>query len=114
MRATPSARWLPQDAADVQTLTQDVSTSCGESHSQQSGILESLEAGAEDASFEPILSADEAADLLRIHVKTFQAMARAGEVPCTRMGKYWRFRKSALDRWVSQQLESGHQSRRVS
>jgi excisionase family DNA binding protein len=63
--------------------------------------------------FEPLLEAAEAATLLRIHVKTLQSMARAGTVPCARMGKYWRFRKSVLDAWVEDQLISDHQSRRV-
>ena len=65
-------------------------------------------------SFEPLLTADEAAKLLRIHTKTLQAMARAGKLPCIRMGKYWLFRKSLLDVWVSEQIQSGNQSRRVS
>jgi excisionase family DNA binding protein len=50
--------------------------------------------------FEPILTAEEAAIHLRIHPKTLQKMARAGEVPRIRMGKYWRFHLSALDAWV--------------
>jgi excisionase family DNA binding protein len=50
--------------------------------------------------FEPLLSADEAAAHLRIHPKTLQRLARAGEVPCIRFGKYWRFHLSSLDAWV--------------
>lgn len=53
--------------------------------------------------FEPLLSAEEAADHLRIHVKTLQRLARERRVPTVRMGKYWRFRLSALDQWVSTQ-----------
>jgi excisionase family DNA binding protein len=51
--------------------------------------------------FEPLLTADEAAEHLRIHVKTLQRLARDGRVPSVRMGKYWRFRLSSLDRWVT-------------
>ena len=58
-------------------------------------------------SFEPLLSAEEAAEHLRIHVKTVQKMARDGAIPRIRMGKYWRFRLSALDQWVSAQQELG-------
>lgn len=53
--------------------------------------------------FEPLLTAEEAAQHLRIHVKTLQRLAREQRVPSVRMGKYWRFRLSALDRWVSAQ-----------
>jgi len=66
-----------------------------------------LSEGQVSAAFEPLLTADEAAEHLRIHVKTVQKMAREGAVPCIRMGKYWRFSLSALDQWVSAQQESG-------
>jgi excisionase family DNA binding protein len=67
-----------------------------------------------DEDFEPLLTALEAAQLLRCHEKTVQALARAGKIPCLRFGKYWRFRKSCLDAWVAAQIESDHQSRRAS
>lgn len=69
---------------------------------------------AEDKAFEPLLGAKEAAKLLCVHEKTVQAMARSGEIPCLRMGKYWRFRESALDAWVQERLTSDYQSRRAS
>src|ERR1039458_3205216 len=68
---------------------------------------------AEDGGFERLLGVPEAAELLRVHPKTLQAMARAGTVPCIRMGKYWRFRASSLDEWVRNRLESDNQSRRA-
>lgn len=64
--------------------------------------------------FEPLLSAAQAAPLLGIHEKTIQGMARSGEIPCLRMGKYWKFRESSLDAWVQERLTSDHQSRRAS
>jgi excisionase family DNA binding protein len=63
--------------------------------------------------FEQLLDEEEAAKLLRVHPKTLQALARRGEVPCLRMGKYWRFRESSLDAWVQSKLICEHQSRRV-
>lgn len=68
---------------------------------------------AQHQTFEPLLDIEEAAKLLRIHPKTLQALARAGEVPCLRMGKYWRFRESSLDAWVQGKLICQNQSRRV-
>jgi excisionase family DNA binding protein len=47
--------------------------------------------------FEPLISTDEAAGLLGIHIKTLQLMARKGRIPGKRIGKFWRFRKSELD-----------------
>jgi len=67
------------------------------------------ERSATAAGFEPLLSADEAAEHLRIHVKTLQKLAREQKVPCVRMGKYWRFRLSSLDRWVAGQENQSSQ-----
>ncbi len=53
--------------------------------------------------FEPLLTAEEAAIHLRIHVKTLQKFARERRVPGIRLGKYWRFHLSALDQWVRAQ-----------
>lgn len=50
--------------------------------------------------FEPLLDSEEAAALLRIHPKTLQRMARRGEVVAIQIGKLWRFRRSALNRWL--------------
>jgi excisionase family DNA binding protein len=66
-----------------------------------SGLVESPLRSSTD--FEPLLTAEEAAAHLRIHVKTLQRLARDQRVPSVRMGKYWRFRLSVLDRWVSAQ-----------
>ena len=74
---------------------------------EQGSNIICIDACADDT-FEPLLSAEEAAELLRIHPKTLQALARAGTVPCIRMGKYWRFRKSSLDGWVSENLKFGN------
>lgn len=50
--------------------------------------------------FEPLLDSDEAAQLLRIHPKTLQKMARHGEVSGIQVGKLWRFRASELELWL--------------
>ena len=50
--------------------------------------------------FEPLLDTVEAADLLRIHPKTLQRMARNGEIGGTQIGKLWRFRASELNLWL--------------
>jgi excisionase family DNA binding protein len=52
------------------------------------------------ATFEPLLSDAEAGELLGLHPKTVQRLARGGELPAIRIGRYWRFRASALNRWI--------------
>jgi excisionase family DNA binding protein len=82
-------------------------------HLRSASLIDDDLHGAEESAFERLLGVLEAARLLCVHPKTLQAMARAGAVPCVRMGKYWRFRASSLDVWVRNRLESDHQSRRV-
>lgn len=53
--------------------------------------------------FEPTLTSDQAAQLLKIHPKTLQRMARKGQVPAHRIGDLWRFRASELDSWLRSQ-----------
>jgi excisionase family DNA binding protein len=57
-----------------------------------------------EASFEKLLSQNEAAKLLDIHPETLRRMAVRGEVPALKVGRFWKYRASALDSWVSSRL----------
>ena len=51
--------------------------------------------------FEALLSETEAARFLGgLHPKTVQRMARRGQIPAYRIGRYWRFRASELSAWL--------------
>jgi excisionase family DNA binding protein len=50
--------------------------------------------------FEPLLDELQAGKLLGLHPKTLQRLARQGNIPAIRMGRYWRFRASALNQWI--------------
>jgi excisionase family DNA binding protein len=51
--------------------------------------------------FEPLLDDEQAVQFLGgIHPKTLQRMARNGEVPAYRIGRFWRYRASELDDWL--------------
>jgi excisionase family DNA binding protein len=51
--------------------------------------------------FEPLLSDTEAAQFLGgLHPKTIQRMARRGDLPAYRIGRYRRFRASELNEWL--------------
>ena len=58
-------------------------------------------------SFEPLLSDAQAAELLSIHPKTLQRLAREGAIPAHRIGRYWRYRASELDNWLNSAVHSG-------
>lgn len=57
---------------------------------------------ADNSAFEPLIDTQEAAALLKIHPKTLQKLARAGKVDAIQIGKLWRFRASALNRWLEE------------
>ena len=52
--------------------------------------------------FEPLLNSEQAAQLLQIHHKTLQKLARRGDIRGTHIGKLWRFRVSDLNAWIEQ------------
>lgn len=49
---------------------------------------------------EPLIGADEAADILGMGVEWVRAEARAGRLPAYRWGKYWKFNPGELRAWV--------------
>jgi len=51
--------------------------------------------------FEPLIGDAEAASFLGgLHPKTVQRMARRGDLPAYRIGKYWRYKASELTAWL--------------
>lgn len=50
-----------------------------------------------------ILTVEEAAKKLSVSAYTVRQWAREGKVPRIRLGRYWRFRESALDAWLLEQ-----------
>lgn len=60
---------------------------------------------------EPLITADQAAKLLKLHPKTIKRLAQAHELPSMKIGRVWRFRESSLDTWMSARLQcSSHPS----
>ena len=61
----------------------------------------SMNVGLQHSGFEPLLHVEEAAKLLGgMHPKTLMRFARAGEVPAVKLGRFWFFRASSLNRWI--------------
>ena len=48
-----------------------------------------------------ILTPREAAEYLSIHVRTIYRLAKNGDIPGRKVGGSWRFKKDALDEWLS-------------
>ncbi|MFT4586932.1 MAG: excisionase family DNA binding protein [Candidatus Binatia bacterium] len=47
-----------------------------------------------------ILTVDEVARLLKLKPQTVYKWAQEGQIPGTKLGREWRFRKSILDEWI--------------
>lgn len=60
-----------------------------------------------------ILEAKEVADYLHLHIFTVHKLARQGILPAFKIGHGWRFRKSALDKWIRLREGRGRQRRSV-
>jgi excisionase family DNA binding protein len=47
-----------------------------------------------------VLTIDELAEYLRVPKSTLYKLAQEGKVPAQKVGRHWRFRKEAIDRWL--------------
>lgn len=63
---------------------------------------------AED--FPQVLTIDEASNYLRIPLSSLYKLAQEGKIPCQKVGRHWRFRKEAIDRWLEERVQVGMKS----
>lgn len=49
-----------------------------------------------------VLSIEELSAYLKIPKSTLYKFVREGKVPCQKIGRHWRFRKEAIDRWLEE------------
>jgi len=49
-----------------------------------------------------ILTIAELSDYLKIPKSTLYKLVREGKIPSQKIGRHWRFRKEAIDQWLSQ------------
>ena len=62
---------------------------------------------------EVLLTSKEASQVLKIHPKVLERMAKRGEVPALKVGRFWRYRATTLDAWINSRLQSGRQPCRM-
>jgi excisionase family DNA binding protein len=53
---------------------------------------------------EPLIDAAAAAKIIGVCAKTVKRLAIRKTIPAVRLGKYWRFRASALDEWIRNEM----------
>jgi excisionase family DNA binding protein len=56
-----------------------------------------------------ILTVSELAEYLKLSRAKVYQMAQRGELPGTKLGTHWRFRKDLIDRWLEEQMIRNHQ-----
>jgi len=49
-----------------------------------------------------VLTIEELSTYLKIPKSTLYKLVREGKVPCQKIGRHWRFRKEAIDRWLEE------------
>jgi excisionase family DNA binding protein len=49
-----------------------------------------------------VLTIEELSAYLKIPKSTLYKLVREGKVPCQKVGRHWRFRKKAIDRWLEE------------
>ncbi|HMA77131.1 MAG TPA: helix-turn-helix domain-containing protein [Candidatus Krumholzibacteriaceae bacterium] len=50
-----------------------------------------------------VMTSVEAADYLKMHVKTVCRLAKERKIPAKKVGSEWRFLRSVLDKWLAQE-----------
>lgn len=49
-----------------------------------------------------VLTIEELATYLKIPKSTLYKLVREGKIPSQKVGRHWRFRKMAIDRWLEE------------
>jgi excisionase family DNA binding protein len=49
----------------------------------------------------PIMTIEEAADLLKIPVSSVYKLAQANKIPAQKVGRHWRFHRQTLIQWIA-------------
>ena len=59
--------------------------------------------GGEDLA-DTVMTSVEAAEYLKMHVKTVCRLAKEGKIPAKKVGSEWRFLRPVLEQWLSETL----------
>jgi excisionase family DNA binding protein len=53
-------------------------------------------------SFPEVMTIQETSQYLRIPLSSLYKLAQEGRIPCQKVGRHWRFRRMAIERWLEQ------------
>lgn len=60
-----------------------------------------------------ILTLDELSSYLKLPKSTLYKMSERGKIPSFKAGRQIRFRKTAIDKWISEQEENRNKKRKI-
>ena len=52
-----------------------------------------------------VMTIEETAQYLRVPLSSLYKLAQAGKIPCQKVGRHWRFRREAIERWLERMPE---------
>lgn len=58
-----------------------------------------------------LLDAEQVADWLSVTPAWVHEMARNGEMPAMKLGRYWRFSRQAIEEWLIERAHATHERR---
>ncbi len=98
LSADPARRLQNAVAASGKSKRQRVEESVG-AHLSDAGLV--LGSASLREQLPEVLTAGEAASLLRVSERQLLQAAEQGQLPAGRIGKEWRFSRAALDSWLA-------------
>jgi excisionase family DNA binding protein len=57
-------------------------------------------------SFPDVMTIQETSQYLRIPISSLYKLAQEGRIPCQKVGRHWRFRREAIERWLEESPNS--------
>ena len=54
-----------------------------------------------------VMTIQETSAYLRVPLSSLYKLAQSGKIPCQKVGRHWRFRREAVERWLEQSSQSG-------
>jgi len=53
-----------------------------------------------------VMNIEETSRYLRVPVSSLYKLAQSGKIPCQKVGRHWRFRREAIERWLEENTKS--------
>jgi excisionase family DNA binding protein len=63
-----------------------------------------------DVELPRVMTVEEVAEYLRIPRGSVYKLAQRGKIPCQKVGRHWRFRREAVDKWLDNGNPGANQS----